>query len=343
MQEDSAIHLLPLPTDPRQHYDLAHSDTALTFNCAAQGFDVVHGEHGRALVARRAFKQGAIAGYMWGKLVSEEVHAAIYSTSRDPTHHEGEEDYAMPMKQGVWRTVETGDAGSLLLVSGQCPMSLINHSSDASRRNVSIDLTQDSYRVCALTMDKADLWRSFPIVVKQPICIGEQIFADYGWKEKDWQYVKRLHRRQRQEFPSPSPVIQDPLPTPRSAPSLLHVGSLLYNLKTGIGTFQDCLKRQTRELEAFVDSMMDTPEMRNMPYDPRMVSAPTNRVVRPLPMEIRQSSLGVPGLLGIFPVHSHPDSTSRDNRSDNNATTYVTQRAEPCVLLIFIFLLFVCV
>ena len=198
MREDSvAIHLLPSPRDSRQVYDLSDPAEGLRRNCTLLGFSIVEtSSYGKALVAQRSFDADAVVGHMWGKLVCQDVHAAMQTAPHtDPTHQEGEEDYCTPIKNGVWRTVSTGGAGQMLLVSEQCPMSLINHSDSPEQCNVSIDLTDTAYDAVAHALNAQDHWRIFEIRATRRISKGQQIYAHYGWTASDWE---EMERRQQQ-------------------------------------------------------------------------------------------------------------------------------------------------
>lgn len=186
MCEDPAVrHLLPLAGDPRQVY-LPDAAAGLRLNCELLGLRIdATGPHGKSAVALRAFDAGEVVGYMWGKLVGEDVHASMHLAPHvDPTHRAGEEDYCAPMKHGTLRAVVTGGAGDVLLASEQCPMSLINHSSEPSERNVSIDLTATALQAHSQPPDK-DRWTTFKICASRRIECHEQLCADYGWNAAD--------------------------------------------------------------------------------------------------------------------------------------------------------------
>lgn len=306
-EEGSATHILPPSGDARQVYDHSQPAASLQTNCQQLGFSIGSSPFGRALVAERAFKTGEVAGHMWGKLVDTAVHSAISSSFVDPSYREGEEDYCTPIKEGIWRTVETGDAGEVLLVSEQCPMSLINHSETVEQRNVSIDLTSTSYRRIAPTLKKEERWRVFEILVTRPIAAGEQLYADYGWSDKDWKVLKQAERRR---------LRNSHVPKLASKVSLqLHTGSTLFNLNGAAEKYQDKLQRQQDRLHDFINSVQHRTEIASMPYQLHTVAPARARPSPVLATQLGRSTLKGHGLLGLFPLRDHPPASARDNRS----------------------------
>jgi hypothetical protein len=200
MEERPAIHLLPPAGDARQAYNLSDPTAALLQNCTQLQLDVVQVPNmGTGLVARHSREEGELLGWMWGKLVSQEVFAGMRDAPhRDTTQQAGEEDYLQPMLQGVLRAVATGGAGDVLLASGQCPMSLINHSDsgDAHPLNCSIDLTATAYERAVQGRPEADHWTVFEVCAIRRIEPGQQLRADYGWSKADREvYAMPLKQR----------------------------------------------------------------------------------------------------------------------------------------------------
>jgi hypothetical protein len=301
-EEPAAHHLLPLAGDSRQVY-LADPAAGLMRNCELLGFRIdATGPHGKALMALRAFDAGAVVGYMWGKLVGEDVHAGMHRAPHlDPTHRAGEEDYCAPIKQGTLRAVVTGGAGDVLLASEQCPMSLINHSHEPAERNVSIDLTATALQAHHSQPPDKERWTTFKIRASRRIEHGEQLCADYGWNAADWRAARG---RERRALASPSP-----LPS-ASTGSLLHHSSKLFNLSAGSGCHEDKVQRQSQRLQAYLQSISRRAEVLAMPY--HMATVPTQRA-RPPPMatELRRSTLPGVALLGLFPKIDCPPARSQ--------------------------------
>jgi hypothetical protein len=200
MEERPATHLLPPAGDARQLYNLSDPTAALRHNCEQLQLDMVEVPHiGKGLVARQSREAGELLGWMWGKLVSQDVFAGMRTAPHcDMTQQAGEEDYCAPIQQGILRAVATGGAGDVLLASGQCPMSLINHSDsgDPHPLNCSIDLTPTAYETAIQGLSEADHWTVFEVRATRRIEPGQQLRADYGWSMDDRElYAMPLKQR----------------------------------------------------------------------------------------------------------------------------------------------------
>jgi hypothetical protein len=294
----------------------------LRLNCELLGFRIdATGPHGKSLEALRAFDAGEVVGYMWGKLVGEDVHASMHLAPHvDPTHRAGEEDYCAPIKQGTLRAVVTGGAGDVLLASEQCPMSLINHSSEPSERNVSIDLTATALQAHSQPPDK-NRWTTFKIRASRRIECGEQLCADYGWNAADWRVARGRGRR--------CTISQSAHAAASMGPSLHH-SSKLFNLSFGSGCYEDKVQRQSQRLQAYLHSIRHRAEVLAMPY--QMATVATRRA-RPLPMstELRRSTLTGVALLGLFPKADCPP--ARSHRSVTPLRSRTCARCWPNALL----------
>lgn len=279
------------PTQDGQHYSSSAVRLQLRLNCAALGLSLSRCPYGDAAEARRAFAAGSVVGYMWGVVVSDECLSELCAGRW--TARLGGEDYTTPLLQGTWRAVATADG--TLLASEQCPMALINHSAEDRQRNVSLDLSAHS----AAHHTEQDKWRAFPITATRHIQTGEQLYGNYNWTDKEWKSARSKQRR--------LAVGSAPL----SSSLVLHASSTVYNLEAGLGLLPARFARQERNLEQFLQAHAD--ELARMPYALRTVGKPST-ARRPMPTQLAYSSLGVHGLLGVFPCQPHAPAKGMEQR-----------------------------
>ncbi len=304
--DDVGVSLVPQSYDVRQQYNLEDLTGSLTRNCALGGFVMRSSQHGRSLFVRgcKSFPKGAVLGYMYGKVVSEDVWERLRSTHIDPTHRAGEEDYAKAVNDGVWRAVQTADG--YLLASAACPMTLIDHTDDIDATNASIDITGYSWRQPERVAE--DCWRSYPIFATHNIDPGQQVLTSYGWKDADWKQNRVVHRRQNKQAMSLRSPSQVPSKRPQAAGLL--PGSRCFQIDAGIGRPSLRFGRQEKALLRFVTDHAD--ELRGLRYHWKTV--PPKKGEEQMELELKPSTLPVPGLFGVFPKRDH-QAANRPKRS----------------------------
>jgi hypothetical protein len=243
---------------------------------------------GLGVFACRAFQAGEVVGYVHGKVVSAEVWASISTDGMDPTHRDGEEDFAAPFTQGVNCCAEIdlqADGTCKILVSRQCPMAFINDPRDADKCNISIVCTGRGQLSCDATQRS----KVFPVLATRVIRAGDELMTDYGWTQAAWNDVLRRAHASRTSAAS---LI--------STPRLRRCGSSAgkqRSIMVGAPSRQDALAQQQRLLDNFIQQfqaeLLATSRYAIRTQQLSTVSPPA------ISVHTARSSL-FPGLMGTF-------------------------------------------
>jgi hypothetical protein len=174
-------------------YRPANPDRALELNCAQLGVAVRASRiamAGRGLFnGPRARAKGELVAYVFGKFLLEEQWSSLLHRGVDPSHREGEEDFAELARRGVFCAVtvpQQPSGATILLMSRQSPAMLINHA-QPPRANVSLDAPSHSYD----PLRQPHQCRYFGVYTTGPVAPEEELLADYGWQSGVWQLARR--------------------------------------------------------------------------------------------------------------------------------------------------------
>lgn len=197
--DDLDIEVLP-PAGPRdgggqelQYYNknLDH-ERGLKYNCSQLGLEVCFVDNviGRGVKTTLPFAAGTRVGYYWGRLVAKGFYKRMFQDDAKEQYpvERGKEDFITPIQEGIWRGVATSEG--TLIGSAQCPMSFINHTVDKKQINVDFDLSDTA-------VDSSAGYKSFPIVAKRDIEVGELLWAHYGWSSQEWSLMRKLREKAR--------------------------------------------------------------------------------------------------------------------------------------------------
>jgi hypothetical protein len=306
LHEDAPVVLLPpYAGDSRQYYRPGDAG-ALGENCSLLGLRVVASPFGRAAETTKPFAEGNVVGFMFGIIVTDACMKDMQNGRwREPV---AGEDYATPLRRGMWRAVATADG--TLIASEQCPMALINHSDDASQRNVSLDLS--GYSAVHDLPDQN--WMAFPVLATRAIRKGEHLMADYNWTVQQWKLARRQQLRaaqpatkSEQQAAAARPSQAQPTSVPVLPPMprvLLKPCSRVFNLCIGLGRLSDKFERQDRALDLFLEAHRK--ELARLPYEAVLTDKSGAAAVPKVRTEVRPSTLRLPNLMGVFVTDSHP-------------------------------------
>lgn len=272
----------------------------LAGNCAAIGVRIGPSRTpaaGLGLFACKAFAAGAVVGWMWGKLLTEEDWQTLKTTGHDEMHRQGDvEDFAEPVVRGVWCciTVDLQASGAdHLLASRLCPMAYINHSANAQEYNVS--LSPDGLG----QVPTSERYKYFPIRATRAVVAGEELMADYHWAPKDWKEVRR--RMNKSEKPSRTPA----------ALSSLHTDSNLRSLMESMPPYSEVRVAQRRNILTFLHEFRHE-FARQQRYHP-VVEYIHGRDCAPEGQLAIRPSRDVPGIMGCF-VQDHVEKSETQRR-----------------------------
>lgn len=166
----------------------------LDWNCQQLGVQV-HASSlpkaGNGLFATKDIAKGQLIGWFWGKFVTREESDAMQKNVDAGTSHEcpDPDDFGVQARYSNMRCIDSGYVSDehheyLLLVSRQCPMSLINDPGCPTRCNV-------EWQVRTADIESVMTWQLLPVYATQPIQPDAEIFVNYAWSAKEWRNCAR--------------------------------------------------------------------------------------------------------------------------------------------------------
>jgi hypothetical protein len=191
-------------------------ERGLKYNCAQLGLEIVDVDPviGRGVKATLSFPKGQRVGFYWGWLIDHKQYVEMSSPDAKEKFpvEAGQEDFITPLQEGIWRGIETNEG--TLIGSAQCPMSFINHTNEKAKINVSLDLSADVFD----ETDGPHGYKSFRIYATRNIAVGDLLWANYNWKEADWEQVTALREKARKAALTRTSGTRSDHPTSTSAP-----------------------------------------------------------------------------------------------------------------------------
>lgn len=160
------------------------------------------GKAGLGLFASRDFEEGEVVDYLWGKFVTTADWESISRRHHDNTFIQGEENYVLPVQQGIHRVIgvpaQPETEADMLLASEQCPVAYINQGDGQGADNVQIVVPLEAFdpdtpASCA--------YRYLPFVVRtqdqRGVSMHEEFTTQYHWgagvmEQLKAKYVKHL-------------------------------------------------------------------------------------------------------------------------------------------------------
>ena len=166
---------------------------------------------GDGLVASQVFENGALLGYIFGRLVSLQRMQQLTQREKSDVADADEDEQAFRQEAvaGCLRVFDVSDVVSdehdayYMLVSKQCPMGMINdpadHARKGSQRGNGSKRTANAKVVfppsVSVDSDGVLSWDAIEVRATARINPGDEIFFDYSWTGDAWKAMWRARNR----------------------------------------------------------------------------------------------------------------------------------------------------